>query len=78
MNGDEMLPFIALSAFAAPCAELAAAMATGDPGSTLYCPDTMTRSPGERPLSTTERPSIDLETLILRSSALLSALTAKA
>jgi len=35
----------------------------------------MTCSPGERPLSITERPSIDWLTLSLRSSALLSWLT---
>ncbi len=52
--------------------ELATAVLTRVPGWTLYWPAVITCSPGDRPSSTTERPSIDWLTLTLRSSALLS------
>src|SRR5207245_2095109 len=49
--------------------ELATAVLTRVPGWTLYWPAVITCCPGDKPLSTTERPSIDLVTWILRSSA---------
>src|SRR4029077_17572099 len=58
--------------------ELATAVLTPVPGETLYCPAVITCSPGDNPSSTTERPSIDRVTLILRNSALFSGLTVNA
>ena len=72
MNGAEMP--VAHSCLTLACAgsELATAVVTSVPGWTLYWPAVITCCPGDRPSSTTERPSIDWLTLTLRSSALLS------
>ncbi len=47
------------STLAEPVSELATAVLTSAPGCTLYWPAVITCCPGDRPSSTTERPSIE-------------------
>ncbi len=75
-RGDSLRSFALMTLACGLAPNSATAVVTSEPGCTLNWPAVITRSPGDSPSSTTERPSIDRVTLILRSSALFSWLTA--